>query len=124
MASRIEVKLQVHEAEAAQILHLPFAFECPICGKEQQHVLICLLCGALLPAECEDPAHDQAPDEFWSNGIKLGDVVRTRWLGPTSPVREELEGLAQDPANPITKTSLGFLDEHSRPKRPKDAGKS
>ena len=30
--------------------------------------------------------------------------------------REEIENLVHDSASPVTRASLGFLDDHSRPK--------
>ena len=115
--NKLGVRLQVHEEEAVQLLHLPYSFECPVCRKEQQHVLMCLLCGAFFPAECDEQAHSEAPEGFDLNGIHLSDVVKTRWLGQGSVGRHELESLAEDPTEPVTRTSLGFLDQHGRPKR-------
>ena len=116
MQNKLGVRLQVHEEEAVEVLHLPYSFECPVCRREQQHVLMCLLCGALFPGECEEAEHKGAPDAFWADGIRLADVVKTRWLGSALSKREEIEDLVHDSASPVTRASLGFLDEHSRPK--------
>ena len=91
------------------VLHLPYVFECPICGKEQQHVFLCLLCGGVFPAECgEDHATtiEDAPsffqERYYSDGIGLGNLTIKRWVGLPSVPHDDV-------------VKIGFLDSHSRP---------
>ena len=55
------------------LVHLPVTFFCPSCGKEQNHVYICPLCGKFVPAECETA--DCCWEGFDLSEVKLGRVI-------------------------------------------------
>lgn len=62
-----------HKVELAEdslrLIHLPYTYYCPNCGREQNHVILCLECGKFLPAECVE-------DTCYSEGFDLGQVER------------------------------------------------
>lgn len=51
------------------LVHLPFYYFCPDCGKEQRHAWLCLECGRFLTAECDDNC-------CYVEGFDLSDVTR------------------------------------------------
>ena len=50
------------------LVHLPYRYFCPGCGREQNHALLCLDCGLFLPAECGD-------DCSYYEGFSLSEVM-------------------------------------------------
>lgn len=111
MADGADAKLKkVGDADLAMIVHLPYRYECPLCGQEQEDVLMCVLCGSLFPAECEFERHQDVSEEFLQSGLSLHDVVRTKWPGEPSI-------LAGSSMEPVSREQFGFLVEHSHPKR-------
>ncbi len=49
------------------LVHLPFPFSCPGCGREQIHAWFCRECGAFLPVECGE-------DCSYYEGFSLAEV--------------------------------------------------
>lgn len=59
-----------------ELIHMPFTFRCPNCGREQNHAYLCLLCLKFIPADCED---DKCVD-----GFDLSEIIRGRQQPITS----------------------------------------
>ena len=92
------------EEDMSQVIHLPYTFFCPICGKEQQHLLFCVLCGAVFPAECEEHRGRRLPSDYWEKGISLESIRQGKWLG----LPKQMEAFEHP--------RLGFLNQHGHPK--------
>ena len=57
-----EVEPEV-DIDKLQLIHLPYIYFCPRCGREQNHVFLCLECGKFLPADClDDACYEEAFD--------------------------------------------------------------
>lgn len=46
----------IRRCEEGFLVHLPYTYFCPNCGREQNHAWLCLECGKFLPAECSEDA--------------------------------------------------------------------
>ncbi len=59
-----------------QLIHMPFTFRCPHCGREQNHAFLCLLCGEFIPSNCKDAG--------CSAGFKFSEILDGRQQPITS----------------------------------------